>query len=51
MDGFVDLEGAIKAESQSRLDKVEKLAGLSALVLLSAAIWLAWPTLLTTISS
>ena len=45
MDGFVDLEGAIKAESQSRLDKVEKLAGLSALVLLSAAIWLAWPTL------
>ena len=45
MDGFVDLEEAIKAESKSRLDKVEKLAGLSALVLLSAAVWLAWPTL------
>ena len=45
MDGFVDLEEAIKAESKSRLDKVEKLAGLSALVLLSAAVRLAWPTL------
>ncbi|MGB1475128.1 MAG: hypothetical protein ACPG73_02890 [Candidatus Poseidoniaceae archaeon] len=45
MDGFVDLEEAIKAESKSRLDKVEKLAGFSALVLLSAAVWLAWPTL------
>ena len=45
MDGFVDLEEAIKAESKSRLDKVERLAGLSALVLLSAAVWLAWPTL------
>ena len=45
MDGFIDLEEAIKAESKSRLDKVEKLAGLSALVLLGAAVWLAWPTL------
>ena len=45
MDGFVDLEEAIKAESKSRLEKVEKLAGLSALVLLGAAVWLAWPTL------
>ena len=45
MDGFVDLEEAIKAESNSRLDKVEKLAGLSALALLGAAVWLAWPTL------
>ena len=45
MDGFIDLEEAIQAESKSRLEKVEKLAGLSALVLLSAAIWLAWPTL------
>ena len=45
MDGFVDLEEAIKEESKSRLDKVEKLAGLSALVLLGAAVWLAWPTL------
>ena len=45
MDGFVDLEEAVKAESKSRLEKVEKLAGLSALVLLGAAVWLAWPTL------
>lgn len=50
MDGFVDLEEAIKAESKSRLDKVEKLAGFSALVLLSTAIWLAWPTLKSGVS-
>ena len=46
MDGFVDLEEAIKSESKNRLDKVEKLAGLSAFALLGAAIWLAWPTLM-----
>ena len=45
MDGFVDLEEAIKAESKSRLDRVEKLAGISAMALLGAAVWLAWPTL------
>ena len=45
MDGFVELDEAIKSESESRVDKVEKLAGFSALVLLGAAFWLAWPTL------
>jgi len=45
MDGFVDLDEAIKAESKSRLDKIEKLAVLSALILLSSAVWLAWPML------
>ena len=30
MDGFVDLDEAIKAEASSRLEKVEKLAGISA---------------------
>lgn len=45
MDGFVELDEAIKSESKSRVDKVEKLAGFSALVLLGAAFWLAWPTL------
>ena len=45
MDGFVDLEEAIKAESKSRLDRVEKLAVISAMALLGAAVWLAWPTL------
>ena len=44
MDGFVDLEEAIKAESQRRLNRVEKLAGFSALAILGAAVWLAWPT-------
>ena len=50
MDGFVDLEEAIKSESKNRLDKVEKLAGLSAFALLGAAIWLAWPTLMDSMS-
>ena len=45
MDGFVEFDEAIKSESKSRVDKVEKLAGFSALVLLGAAFWLAWPTL------
>ena len=45
MDGFVDLDEAIKAEASNRLEKVEKLAGISAMALLGAAVWLAWPTL------
>ena len=45
MDGFVDLQDAIKSESKSRLNRVEKLASFSALILLGAAVWLAWPTL------
>ena len=50
MDGFVDLEEAIKSESKNRLDKVEKLAGFSAFALLGAAVWLAWPTLSESLS-
>lgn len=45
MDGFVDLDEAIKAEAKSRLDRVEKLAGISAMIMLGAAVWLAWPAL------
>ena len=45
MDGFVDLDEAIKAEANSRLDRVEKLAGISAMAMLVAAVWLAWPSL------
>ena len=41
MDGFVDLDEAIKAEASSRLEKVEKLAGISAMALLGGAVWLA----------
>ena len=50
MDGFVDLEEAIKAETKNRLDRIEKLAIFSALAMLSAAAWLAWPTLSTGMS-
>ena len=45
MDGFVNLDEAIKAEAKSRLDRVEKLAGISAMAMLVAAVWLAWPSL------
>ena len=45
MDGFVNLEDAVKAEEKSRLDGIEKLAGASAFTLLIAATWLAWPAL------
>ncbi len=45
MDGFIDLDEAIKAESKNRLNRVEKLAGFSAIAMLGAAFWLAWPTL------
>ena len=45
MDGFVDLEEAVKTEGKSRVDRIEKLAGVSAFTLLGTATWLAWPAL------
>tara|TARA_B100000212_G_scaffold74860_1_gene52865 strand:+ start:2523 stop:4286 length:1764 start_codon:yes stop_codon:yes gene_type:complete len=45
MDGFVDLDEAIQSEMKSRLDRIEKLAGISAITLLGTAVWLAWPTM------
>ena len=45
MDGFVDLEEAVKAESKNRLDSIERLASFTALILLGTASWLAWPAL------
>ena len=45
MDGFVDIQDAVKAESKSRMDKIEKLSSFSAFLLLATATWLAWPAL------
>ena len=45
MDGFVDVQDAVKAESKSRMDKIEKLSSFSAFLLLATATWLAWPAL------
>jgi len=45
MDGFVDLDEAVQSEMKSRLDRIEKLAGISAITLLGTAVWLAWPTM------
>ena len=45
MDGFVNLEDAVEAESKSQLDSIERLASASAFTILIAATWLAWPAL------
>ncbi len=45
MDGFVDLDEAVKSEAKSRVENVERLASVSAFILLGAATWLAWPAL------
>ena len=45
MDGFVDLEEAVKMEEKGRVDSIEKLSGISAFTLLGTATWLAWPAL------
>ena len=45
MDGFVDIQDAVKAESKSRMEKIEKLSSFSAFLLLATATWLAWPAL------
>jgi hypothetical protein len=45
MDGFVNIQDAIKAESDSRMERIEKLSSFSAFILLATATWLAWPAL------
>ena len=45
MDGFVDLNEAVEAEVNNRLKKIETLSTFSALAMLAAATWLAWPAL------
>tara|TARA_B110001452_G_scaffold261852_1_gene261135 strand:+ start:4995 stop:6740 length:1746 start_codon:yes stop_codon:yes gene_type:complete len=45
MDGFVDVDEAVKSEAKSRVENIERLAGISAFTLLGTATWLAWPAL------
>ena len=47
MDGQINLDDAIGAEFELRLDRIERLGGFSAMILLVAATWLAWPTLIS----
>lgn len=47
MDGQLSLDEAVAAEFELRLDRIERLGGFSAMILLAAAIWLAWPTLIS----
>lgn len=50
MDGFVNLEDAIKAEMNLRAKRLERLSGFSAIFMLTVAIWLAWPSIKSTIN-
>jgi len=47
MDGQLNLDEAVAAEFELRLDRIERLGGFSAMTLLIAATWLAWPTLIS----
>ena len=47
MDGQLSLDEAVAAEFELRLDRIERLGGFSAMTLLIAATWLAWPTLIS----
>jgi hypothetical protein len=45
MNGQFDLDAAIEFEFESRVKNIERLGGISAIILLMAATWLAWPAL------
>ena len=45
MDEWGDVETAINAAVKQRQKRIESLTGISALVILSGAIWLVWPNL------
>ena len=45
MDGFEDIDGAVKAESQARIKQIEGLTNLSAFTMLAAAAWLGFPAI------
>jgi hypothetical protein len=45
MDGFSNSGEAVESELERRFAAIERLAGISAITLLSAATWLAWPAL------
>ena len=45
MNGQFDLEAAIEFEFESRVKNIERLGGVSAIILLMTATWLAWPAL------
>ena len=45
MDEWADVEGAIKAAIKQRQKRIESLTGFSAIIILTGAIWLVWPSL------
>ena len=47
MDGMMTLEEAVESEAQSNVERIERLAMISALIMLCSASWLAWPTLVS----
>ena len=49
MDEWADVEGAIKAAIKQRKKRLESLTSISAILILSSAIWLVWPNLTSAI--
>lgn len=45
MNGQFNLDAAIEVEFESRVKNIERLGGISAIILLMTATWLAWPAL------
>ena len=45
MDAWTDVEGAIQAAIKQRNTRLERLVGMSSIVILLGAIWLVWPSL------
>ena len=45
MDAWADVEGAIQAAIKQRNTRLERLVGMSSIVILLGAIWLVWPSL------
>jgi len=45
LDAWADVDAALVAAQQSRLQRVERLTSGSALLILSGAVWLMWPSL------
>ncbi len=41
MDGMMTLEEAVESEAQSNVERIERLAMISALIILCSASWLA----------
>ena len=49
MDEWADVEGAIKAAIKQRQNRLQTLTGISAMLILTSAVWLIWPNITSAI--